>query len=97
MRDSFITTCIVSMYLLCGGLVYGFAEDFTVTESVYFCLVTMSTVGYGDLSPTSAGTRFFTVVMILVGARGEHDAGRRAATRIQYQIAETSRIQYYTS
>ena len=30
-------------------------------------MVTMSTVGYGDLSPTTAGSRVFTIFFIAVG------------------------------
>ena len=33
----------------------------------YFCIVTMSTVGYGDFSPTTPATRFFTIMMMFVG------------------------------
>ena len=39
----------------------------TFTDSVYFCTVTMSTVGYGDLSPTKPGTKVFTFVWIIIG------------------------------
>ena len=39
----------------------------TFTDSVYFCTVTMSTVGYGDLSPTMPGTKVFTFAWIIIG------------------------------
>lgn len=42
-------------------------ERWTFIDSLYFSMVTMSTVGYGDLSPSSLGSRMFTVVYILVG------------------------------
>ena len=29
--------------------------------------MTLTTVGYGDLSPTSAGTQIFTIIYILTG------------------------------
>lgn len=42
-------------------------ESWTVVDSVYFVVVTMSTVGYGDLTPSSDGSRAFTSAWILLG------------------------------
>jgi Ion channel len=42
-------------------------EDWMIIEALYFCIVTLATVGYGDLTPTSAGTQIFTIVYILTG------------------------------
>ena len=53
--------------VLTGTLFYWRFEDWTVIESLYFCVVTLTTVGYGDLSPTTAGTQIFTIVYILTG------------------------------
>jgi len=39
----------------------------TFTDALYFLIVTMSTVGYGDLSPATPELKAFTVFMILVG------------------------------
>ena len=63
-------------YLLLGVVVYGFWEPTfgqtgnattTVVDSVFFSVATMSTVGYGDLVPTSVGSRVFTLFMIYGG------------------------------
>lgn len=53
---------------LVGGTV-GFAllEGMNPAESLYFIIVTMATVGYGDISPETAGGRLLTVVVIVLG------------------------------
>merc|ERR1719272_2150744 len=37
-------------------------------SSIYFALVTMTTIGYGDVLPTTSSERYFTTVAMLVGA-----------------------------
>mmetsp|Transcript_139916 Transcript_139916/g.390007 ORF Transcript_139916/g.390007 Transcript_139916/m.390007 type:complete len:366 (-) Transcript_139916:265-1362(-) len=67
------TSLLLALYLLLGGLVYHFIETYddgtswTGIDSLYFTTMTMSTVGYGDLSPSSDGSRAFTLFMIFVG------------------------------
>lgn len=41
--------------------------DWNFFNSVYFVIVTLSTVGYGDFSPSTVQGRIFTVFMIIVG------------------------------
>jgi hypothetical protein len=41
--------------------------SWSTVESFYFAVVTMSTVGYGDLAPESTFGKLFTAVYILVG------------------------------
>ncbi len=58
---------VAGVLVLTGTLFYWRFEDWTVIEALYFCVVTLTTVGYGDLHPTSAGTQIFTIVYILTG------------------------------
>ena len=36
-------------------------------DSIYFSVVTISTVGFGDFSPETAAGKIFTMVYIIVG------------------------------
>jgi hypothetical protein len=37
-------------------------EGWSVVDALYFCFMTMSTIGYGDLVPTTALSKIFTIV-----------------------------------
>jgi voltage-gated potassium channel len=58
-------TAIVTIAV--GSVVYMLIEGWTPIEAVYFCVVTLATVGYGDLHPTTPLGQLFTVGYILVG------------------------------
>ena len=58
----------LGVYVMLAILVYGKLEpDWTPVDCFYFGMMTMSTVGYGDLSPSSDGSRGFTIFMIFFG------------------------------
>ena len=50
-----------------GTVVYHFLEDWTWAQCFYFSVVTLTTVGYGDLYPTTDFSRIFTAAYIIVG------------------------------
>mmetsp|Transcript_5041 Transcript_5041/g.6528 ORF Transcript_5041/g.6528 Transcript_5041/m.6528 type:complete len:334 (+) Transcript_5041:72-1073(+) len=61
------TGCLIS-YFLVGWIAYCFVfEEFTFTDATYFLMVTLTTVGYGDLTPTSQASRLFTLFFVLFG------------------------------
>jgi hypothetical protein len=55
------------MLLTIGTIAYRLFEDWSWVDSLYFCVVAVTTVGFGDLSPTSDGAKIFTVFYILSG------------------------------
>lgn len=50
-----------------GTLVYHELEDWDWIDSFYFSVVTLSTVGYGDLAPSTRASKLFTVAYLLTG------------------------------
>ena len=57
----------VLAYHAVGILVYGHLENWGPLDTSYFLTVTATTVGYGDLTPTSDAGKAFTVVYALLG------------------------------
>ena len=59
--------------LILGGLVavgmsgYYFLEQMTILDALYMTVITLSTVGYGEVHPLSPVGRLFTVGLILFG------------------------------
>ena len=50
-----------------GTVFYRFVEDLRWIDSLYFCVITLTTVGYGDISPATTAGRVFTMVYVVVG------------------------------
>jgi voltage-gated potassium channel len=42
-------------------------EDWTVMDSLYMTVITLSTIGYGEVNPVSQPGRIFTLVLIVMG------------------------------
>lgn len=77
--------------LVTGTVVYAVVEKWSLIDALYFCVVTLSTVGYGDLAPKTELGRGFTIIYILVGV-GIIFAG--AARIVEVMVAErTARSQ----
>jgi hypothetical protein len=54
----------VVFVLALGTVVYHYLEDWSWVDAFYFSAVAGSTVGFGDLSPTTNGSKLFTVLYI---------------------------------
>mmetsp|Transcript_1110 Transcript_1110/g.2340 ORF Transcript_1110/g.2340 Transcript_1110/m.2340 type:complete len:311 (-) Transcript_1110:106-1038(-) len=58
----------VIIFYLVGCLYYGFAEtQWDPLTVFYFCCVSITTIGYGDVTPTTDTDKLFTVFYITVG------------------------------
>ena len=63
---AFTVIALVSMIAL-GTIAYHYLEDWSLVSSFYFTVCTLTTVGYGDLAPTSEVSRLFTALFALAG------------------------------
>ncbi|KAF8055126.1 hypothetical protein N665_1301s0001 [Sinapis alba] len=65
---------LLVVYLSLGVLIYWLNRDHyvvnqthPVVDGLYFCIVTMCTIGYGDITPNSVVTKLFSIMFVLVG------------------------------
>jgi hypothetical protein len=68
--DAHATRIIGGLSLLVlgvGTLVYRILEDWSWVDSFYFSAVTLTTVGFGDLTPTTTASKLFTIFYIFTG------------------------------
>jgi len=50
-----------------GTLFYHRVEGWGWIDALYFTVITLTTIGYGDLNPTTPGSKIFTIFFIFVG------------------------------
>jgi voltage-gated potassium channel len=58
---------ILVFLLALGTSFYSYAEKWSIIDSLYFCAMTITTIGYGDLSPSSEISKVFTIIYAFVG------------------------------
>ena len=63
--------CMMIVYIVVGALVLYRLEDWPMLDGIYFCFMTLSTIGFGDLMPglrkDSTATLWFLSVYIMSG------------------------------
>ncbi len=57
---------IISVFSI-GTFGYCFIEKWSVLDSLYMTVITLATVGFGEINPLSAHGRIFTIILILGG------------------------------
>ena len=62
-----ILTGLAIGLLAIGTVAYRLLEDWSWVDSLYFSVVAVTTVGFGDLTPSTDVSKLFTVVYILSG------------------------------
>jgi voltage-gated potassium channel len=67
MRKYLLFIAPLLMFLVIGPAGYIFLEDTSFLDGLYLTIITISTVGYGDIAPTTPAGRLFTVLLIFSG------------------------------
>jgi hypothetical protein len=60
--------------------------------SIYFVTQTVTTVGYGDVSPTSTVERIFVIILMIVGVLGFSFAAGSLSSIIQSFDTQTAEL-----
>ena len=82
--------------VLLGAVVMFNIEEFSFMEALYFCVVTTTTVGYGDLVPTRDASQVFLIFYIPISVGIAAAAiGSLTAVRIEEE-AEKRKLQCLT-
>lgn len=58
---------LVLITLLSGTIFYSWVEGWSVVDALFFSVTTLTTVGYGNLVPTTTISKLFTVIYIFAG------------------------------
>lgn len=66
-RRFFVTTLILITLVLFGAMVYSFLEGWSYFNSLYFTIITITTIGYGDMYPITTLGKVFTMIFPFVG------------------------------
>merc|ERR1712106_20906 len=49
-----VTLILLFSFIFIGSLLFANWEGWTYTESLYFCFVTLTTIGFGDFTPVAS-------------------------------------------
>ncbi|MET7836559.1 potassium channel family protein [Micromonospora sediminicola] len=92
---------LITSYLLMivvAGVLYSHFEDKSAPDSVWWAVVTASTVGYGDISPTTFGGRLLaallisTMVLLVIPLITAHFASRLIVDDDAFEHAEQEEL-----
>lgn len=62
-----ITLFLALIILVSGTLFYSFVEGWSIVDALYFSTMTVTTIGYGDLHPSTDVSKIFTIFYALIG------------------------------
>lgn len=66
-RRVFFVLLLTLIILFGGAAFYYYIEQWRFLDSLYFSATTITTVGYGDLTPQTNAGKLFTIIYIFLG------------------------------
>jgi hypothetical protein len=57
----------VMVVIATGTVFYTVVEEWSVLDALYFTVITLTTIGYGDLHPTNDLSKIFTIFFVFAG------------------------------
>lgn len=66
-RKIILSLCLTLFFLAAGTAGYVLIEDYTLSEAIYMAVITITTVGYGEIHALSEAGRVFTIIFLLFG------------------------------
>ena len=58
---------ITLIILAIGTISYHFLEGWSWIDALYFSIITLTTIGYGDFSPQTTAGKLFTIAYVILG------------------------------
>ena len=52
---------------LVGTFAFHWLEGWSYLDALYFCVISLATVGYGDLTPTTPEAKILTIIYVING------------------------------
>jgi len=58
---------IVLFSIIFGGLFYYYFEGWSFFDAIYFSVITLTTIGFGDIYPVTFAGKLFTIFYVFIG------------------------------
>ena len=63
--DKIVVTAL--SFITLGTVFYHMIEKLSWVDSLYFTVITLATVGYGDITPQTTAGKLFTIAYVVIG------------------------------